>query len=80
MSTPTSKPDVFLLVQSAIALTFTITLCAMLLQGAEVPQLLIGISGLVVGFYFGARQAASGIIQQAAAIQAVMQAIDGVGR
>lgn len=76
VSTP-SKPDVFLFVQSIIALVLTITLCAMLLQGAAIPDLLIGISGIVIGFYFGARQAASGIIQQAAAIQAVMQAVDG---
>lgn len=69
--------DVFLLVQSLIAIILVIVLCVMLLAGMSIPDLLVGLTGLVVGQYFGARQSASAVRQQASALAAYSQAVDG---
>lgn len=74
----TEKPtfDVFLLVQSAIALILVIVLCVMLLGGMSIPDLLVGLTGLVVGQYFGTRQSASAVKQQAHALSAYIEAAE----
>jgi hypothetical protein len=67
--------DVFLIVQSIIAIILVATLCVMLLAGTAIPDLLIGVTGVVIGFYFGTRTGASSIRQSAQAVRAVMEAV-----
>jgi hypothetical protein len=73
-----SKPgwDLPLVVQSLIAVLLVGTLCYQIAVGAVVSDLLLGLSTTVLGYYFGTRQQASMLRQQAMAVGAVLQAAE----
>jgi len=43
------------LIQGALALMFGGTICALALQGLELPGVLLTILGTVIGYYFGTK-------------------------
>jgi hypothetical protein len=74
MPSETKSPDLALWVQSIIALLLVATLCWQMATGAEVSDLLLGLTTTILGYYFGTRQQASLIRQQAYAVHAVVEA------
>ena len=76
MTNESKLPDLPLIVQSVIALLLVATLCFQMAVGAEISDLLLGLTTTILGYYFGTRQQASLIRGQALAVQTVMQAAD----
>jgi len=78
MPSETKPIDLAMWVQSIIALLLVATLCYQMVVGAEVSDLLLGLTTTILGYYFGTRQQASMLRQQAAAVQSVAQAFQAL--
>lgn len=48
-------------VRAIIAFALTGTLCYLAIDGADVPDWLLGVAGPAIGFYFGTRAGETGI-------------------
>jgi hypothetical protein len=76
--TAENKPDLPLIVQSIMALMLWAALCFQIVTAMPLSELLIGLTGVVSGYYFGTRQQASLVRGQALAVRSIMQAADQV--
>lgn len=67
--------DAVLVVQSILTLIFVVVTCYLWVIGRTPPDMLVNITAVLVGYFFGGRVPASAAKQTAAGIQALSEAL-----